>query len=123
MLDQRCRQWAKIKTELFLCFLGQQIIRWTNVGLMLSHRLRRWPNIKPTLVKRPPFAGILSLLCILSTEGNQYQNTVQYILSTEGNQCANTVNADGYFRFLLSIPPDAADKYFKYLFNDRLKIH
>ena len=24
--------------------------RSTNVGLMLGHRLRRWPNIKPTLV-------------------------------------------------------------------------
>ena len=24
----------------------------TNVGLMLVHRLRRWPNIKPALVKR-----------------------------------------------------------------------
>ena len=22
---------------------------WTNVGLMLAHRLRRWPNSKPTL--------------------------------------------------------------------------
>ena len=26
--------------------------RLTNVGLMLVHRLRRWPNIKPALVKR-----------------------------------------------------------------------
>ena len=25
--------------------------RCTNVGLMLAHRLRRWPNIKPTLVQ------------------------------------------------------------------------
>ena len=24
--------------------------RWTNAGLMLGHRLRRWPNIKPALV-------------------------------------------------------------------------
>ena len=23
--------------------------RWHNVGLMLVHRRRRWPNIKPTL--------------------------------------------------------------------------
>ena len=26
--------------------------RLTNVGLRLVHRLRRWPNIKPALVKR-----------------------------------------------------------------------
>ena len=26
--------------------------RLTNVGLMLVHHLRRWPNIKPALVKR-----------------------------------------------------------------------
>ena len=28
----------------------------TNVSLMLVHRLRRWPNIKPALVKRLVFA-------------------------------------------------------------------
>ena len=26
--------------------------RWTSVGLMLANCLRRWPNNKPTLVKR-----------------------------------------------------------------------
>ena len=25
--------------------------RWTNVGLLLGHRLRRWPNSNPTLVQ------------------------------------------------------------------------
>ena len=25
---------------------------------MLGHRLRRWPNIKPTLIQRLVFAGI-----------------------------------------------------------------
>ena len=29
-----------------------------NVGTMLAHRLRRWPNIVPTLGKRLVFAGI-----------------------------------------------------------------
>ena len=28
-----------------------------NVVLMLAHRLRRWANIKTTLVKRPVFSG------------------------------------------------------------------
>ena len=28
---------------------------------MLAHRLRRWPNIKPTLVQRPVIAGIILL--------------------------------------------------------------
>ena len=27
------------------------------LGLMLAHRLRRWPNIKPALVQRLVFAG------------------------------------------------------------------
>ena len=31
--------------------------RWTNVGLMLSHRIRRWANNKTTLVQRLVFAG------------------------------------------------------------------
>ena len=29
---------------------------------MLAHRLRRWPNIKTTLVKRPVFAGMVPAL-------------------------------------------------------------
>ena len=28
-----------------------------NVGSMLAHRLRRWPNIEPTLRERIVFAG------------------------------------------------------------------
>ena len=31
--------------------------RWTNAGLLLGQRLRRWPNINPTLVQRLVFAG------------------------------------------------------------------
>ena len=31
--------------------------RWTNVGLMLGQRRRRWANINPTLVQRLVFAG------------------------------------------------------------------
>ena len=37
--------------------------RWTNVGLMLTHRLRRWPNNKTTLVQRlvPAGCGLIRL--------------------------------------------------------------
>ena len=35
--------------------------RWTNVGLMSVHRLRRWTTIKPTLVQRLVPAGIRCL--------------------------------------------------------------
>ena len=31
--------------------------RRPNVGLLLAHRLRRWPNSKPTLAQRLMFAG------------------------------------------------------------------
>ena len=33
--------------------------RWPDVGLLLVHRLRRWPNRKPTLAQRLMVAGIL----------------------------------------------------------------
>ena len=33
---------------------------WTNIGLMLAHRLRRWSNISPTLVQRLVSAGYIS---------------------------------------------------------------
>ena len=31
---------------------------WANAGLMLAHRLRRWPNINPSLAQRVLFAGM-----------------------------------------------------------------
>ena len=31
---------------------------WPNVDLLLAHRLRRWPNSKPTLGQRLMFAGV-----------------------------------------------------------------
>ena len=31
--------------------------RWPNVGLLLTHRPRRWPNSKPTMGQRFMFAG------------------------------------------------------------------
>ena len=33
--------------------------RWSNVDLMFGHRLRRWPNIKPTLSQRLLFAEMI----------------------------------------------------------------
>ena len=32
---------------------------WANVSLLLGHRLRRWPNSKPTLSQRFMFAGFV----------------------------------------------------------------
>ena len=44
---------------------------WTKVGLMLSHRLRRWPNIKPTLVQCVLFTGWdLVLIDVFSLKTN-----------------------------------------------------
>ena len=36
------------------------MLKTTNAGLMLVHRLRRWPNSNPTLVQRFVFAGYTS---------------------------------------------------------------
>ena len=38
----------------------EHTLRWTNYGLMLGQRRRRWPNIKPLLVQRSVHAGILA---------------------------------------------------------------
>ena len=41
--------------------------RWSSIGLLLNHRLRRWPNSKPTLGQSLMISGNLShtshLLC------------------------------------------------------------
>ena len=47
---------------------------WSNAGLMLAHRLRRWHNITPALGQRPVFAEVQPCnVCItfkeLSTTG------------------------------------------------------
>ena len=63
MLGQRQRQWATIVTTLAKCFvfagktlantdgigLVTNTIHYTNVGLILTHVIRRWPSIKTTL--------------------------------------------------------------------------
>ena len=38
--------------------------RWANAGLLLAHRLRRWPNSKPTLAQRLMFAGLPLVLYV-----------------------------------------------------------
>ena len=45
-LDQRRRRWANIGPTLDRCvvFAGKKL---NHAGLMLPHRLRRWPSIKP----------------------------------------------------------------------------
>ena len=70
MLAQRRRRLANIETTLCQCFaLGTESVVdpdqtttnkkcWPDAGLMLGHRLRRWPNIKPTSVLHPVYAGM-----------------------------------------------------------------
>ena len=41
----------------FRCGDPAAIMRWINVGLTLVHRLRRWTNVKPTLIQRRVSAG------------------------------------------------------------------
>ena len=73
-LAQRCLCWAIISTtpsqhwfgrEQGLLLIGMDVIpantrHWTNAGLMLAQRLRRWSNIKTALVQWClVFAGIV----------------------------------------------------------------
>ena len=44
---------------------------WTNNGWILAHRLRRWPNIKPTLFQCMVIAGISAHLLILVMVGKK----------------------------------------------------
>ena len=45
------------------CYNPVNTRRWTNVVLKLTHRLRRWPNYKTTLVQCLMFAG--EVTCVL----------------------------------------------------------
>ena len=47
-------------TSCICCLINRSRSRtrcWTNVVLMLAHRLRRWSNLKPTLAERLVYAG------------------------------------------------------------------
>ena len=39
--------------DVYYSYLKANTDRRTNVGFMLGHRRRRWPNMKPTLGPRP----------------------------------------------------------------------
>ena len=62
----RCNTTADIAIQLGVFYRGRtqretipaSTTHWNNVGLMLGHRLRRWPNIKPTLFQCVVFAGM-----------------------------------------------------------------
>ena len=46
--------------------------RSSNIGTMLAHRLRRWPNIVPTLDERRVFAGIIWQNMLYNSPGGAY---------------------------------------------------
>ena len=56
-LVDRAARWP-IKEAYVQCFMVSKgncpanMRRWANVGLLLAHRLRRWPKSKPTLAQR-----------------------------------------------------------------------
>ena len=86
----------------------------TNVVLMLAHRLRRWPNIKTTLVKCTMFAGFshilnhllncLFLIKFLSLEvvcrGSETQLKVTEILNFMAQRCLQIKLKQGTHRTL-----------------------
>ena len=47
------------------CQHSQQTSRRPNAVSMLAHHLRRWPNIKPALVRRLVFDGLHSIAAVL----------------------------------------------------------
>ena len=49
--------------------------RWPNVGLLLAHRLRSWPNSKPALSQRLMFAGYVHYLL------HMYNSAMPYIVA------------------------------------------
>ena len=54
---KRLRRWPDIDSSFGLFQTNTR--RWNNIGLMLGHRLRRWPNTKPTLFEWLVLAGLM----------------------------------------------------------------
>ena len=45
-----------------IVFYQANMTRWPNIGLLLAHRLRSWPNSKSALSQRLMFAGYVQYL-------------------------------------------------------------
>ena len=71
-----------LQTHTFVWYSGifsrppKQSRDWTNVGLLLVHRLRRWTNIKPTLDQRIVFADFTLSRTAFVTRHGRRQVTV-----------------------------------------------
>ena len=64
---------------------------WTNVGIMLAHRLRRWPDIKPTLGQRLLFNGKSAARCLSFRISRKYLPSLSCILPSAGGRFAVTL--------------------------------
>ena len=64
--------------------VSAQTKRLTNVGLMLVHRLRRWPNIKSTLVQRIAFAVVY---CLVARFSHQMSSRPDFLLPAVSSLC------------------------------------
>ena len=73
---------------------------WNKVGLMLGHRLRRWPNIKPTWFQCVLFAGwYMASQGILYNTSHRFLAKWHYVIinsrpSTKLFVCAPVLNID-----------------------------
>ena len=69
------------------CQHSQQTVCRPNAGSMLAHSLRRWPSIKPALVRRLVFAGSCVQLhagLVVLTAGGEYKPTLTQCLLNVG---------------------------------------
>ena len=57
--------------------------RIANAGLMLVHRLRRWPNIKPALAQRLVFVGV-GCICCITRRHNERPAKLQQAYTVDG---------------------------------------
>ena len=52
-----------------IVFYPANMRRWPNIGLLLAHRLRSWPNSKSALSQRLMFAGYVQYLLHIHVGG------------------------------------------------------
>ena len=74
------RDYVCLLSEMYYFVLVRNVMwlvntrRRPNGGLMLAHRLRRWPSIRPALDQRLVFAGLRAGLLVVTT-GWEYKPT------------------------------------------------
>ena len=89
---------------------------WTSVCLLLAHRLRRWPNIKTTVVQRLVFAGLSGVVLVVVIDSGVLNQGVGWCYAPGGG---STCTWSANYQKQLVFVPLVEDRHFGFMLAQR----